>query len=60
MLKDLAIKKTVYLVTGYTDLRNGIDGLAAFVQAIGRGAIIGGNVWVTEDVAPGTKVLQRT
>ena len=32
MLKDLAIKKTVYLVTGYTDLRNGIDGLAAFVQ----------------------------
>lgn len=27
---------------------------------IGRGAIIGGNVWVTEDVAPGTKVLQRT
>ena len=27
---------------------------------IGRGAIIGGNVWVTEDVAPSTKVLQRT
>jgi serine O-acetyltransferase len=27
---------------------------------IGRGAIIGGNVWVTEDVAPGTKVLQHT
>ena len=32
MLKELAIKRTVYLVTGYTDLRNGIDGLAAFVQ----------------------------
>ena len=26
---------------------------------IGHDAIIGGNVWVTEDVAPGTKVLQR-
>ena len=26
---------------------------------IGRGAVIGGNVWVTEDVPPGTKVLQR-
>lgn len=26
---------------------------------IGRGAIIGGNVWVTEDVAPGTKLLQK-
>jgi transposase len=32
MLKELAIKRTVYLVTGYPDLRNGIDGLAAFVQ----------------------------
>ncbi len=32
MLKELATKRTVYLVTGYTDLRNGIDGLAAFVQ----------------------------
>ena len=31
-MKELAIKKTVYLITGYTDLRNGIDGLAAFVQ----------------------------
>lgn len=26
---------------------------------IGRGAVIGGNVWVTTDVPPGTKVLQR-
>ena len=26
---------------------------------IGRDAVIGGNVWVTEDVAPGTKVLQK-
>ena len=26
---------------------------------IGHDAVIGGNVWVTEDIAPGTKVLQR-
>ena len=26
---------------------------------IGHDAIIGGNVWVTEDVSPGTKLLQR-
>ena len=26
---------------------------------IGRGAVIGGNVWVTTDVPPGAKVLQR-
>ena len=26
---------------------------------IGRGAVIGGNVWVTEDVPAGTKVLQK-
>lgn len=32
MLKELALERTVYLVTGYTDLRNGIDGLATFVQ----------------------------
>lgn len=25
MLKDLALERTVYLVTGYTDLRNGIS-----------------------------------
>ncbi|MGE5383747.1 MAG: serine O-acetyltransferase, partial [Omnitrophica WOR_2 bacterium] len=24
---------------------------------IGKGAVIGGNVWVSEDVPPGTKVL---
>ena len=26
---------------------------------IGKDAVIGGNVWVTEDVEPGAKVLQR-
>ena len=26
---------------------------------IGKGAIIGGNVWVTDDVKPGDKVVQR-
>ncbi|WP_154662851.1 IS66 family insertion sequence element accessory protein TnpB [Ruminococcus albus] len=33
MLNDLAADAQVYLVTGYTDLRRGIDGLAAIVQA---------------------------
>ena len=33
MLKDVANNTQVYLVTGYTDLRRGIDGLAAIVQA---------------------------
>lgn len=32
MLKDIANNTRVYLVTGYTDLRRGIDGLAAIVQ----------------------------
>ena len=32
MLNDLAADAQVYLVTGYTDLRRGIDGLAAIVQ----------------------------
>lgn len=27
---------------------------------IGKGAVIGGNVWVTEDVAPGERVVQAT
>jgi serine O-acetyltransferase len=26
---------------------------------IGKGAIIGGNIWVTEDVNPGEKIMQR-
>lgn len=26
---------------------------------IGKGAIIGGNIWVTEDVKPGEKIMQR-
>jgi serine O-acetyltransferase len=25
---------------------------------VGRGAVIGGNVWVTHDVAPGARVAQ--
>jgi transposase len=33
MLNDLAADTQVYLVTGYTDLRRGIDGLATIVQA---------------------------
>ncbi|WP_024855853.1 IS66 family insertion sequence element accessory protein TnpB [Ruminococcus albus] len=33
MLNDLAADAQVYLVTGYTDLRRGIDGLATIVQA---------------------------
>ena len=32
MLKEVASVTRVYLVTGYTDLRFGIDGLAAVVQ----------------------------
>lgn len=32
MLKELAKNVDVYLVTGYTDMRKGIDGLATIVQ----------------------------
>lgn len=32
MLSDIASGYEVYLVTGYTDMRKGIDGLAAIVQ----------------------------
>ena len=32
MLSDLACDCEVYLVTGYTDMRKGIDGLATIVQ----------------------------
>ena len=32
MLKELTLHSTVYLVTGYSDLRKGIEGLAAVVQ----------------------------
>ena len=32
MLKDLICGRQVYVVTGYTDLRKSIDGLAAIVQ----------------------------
>ena len=32
MLRELAETDDVYLVTGYTDLRRGIDGLAGIVQ----------------------------
>lgn len=32
MLREYALETQVYLVTGYSDLRKGIDGLAAEVQ----------------------------
>lgn len=32
MLNDLSLDKQVYIVTGYTDLRRSIDGLAMIVQ----------------------------
>lgn len=32
MLADIAVSTTVYVVTGYTDMRKSIDGLAAVIQ----------------------------
>ena len=32
MLNDTTSFKKVYITTGYTDLRQGIDGLASFVK----------------------------
>lgn len=32
MLTEIAEQTTVYVVTGYTDMRKGIDGLAAIVS----------------------------
>ena len=34
MFSDLACGCDVYLVTGYTDMRKGIDGLATIVQGM--------------------------
>ena len=34
MLKDARCFKNVYIVTGYTDLRYGIDSLAAVIESI--------------------------
>ena len=34
MLAEFAENLTVYLVTGHTDMRKSIDGLAAIVQGI--------------------------
>lgn len=33
MLKEFAEHNTVYVVTGYTDMRKGIDGLAVIIKA---------------------------
>ena len=33
MLNDLSLDKQVYIVTGYTDLRRSIDGLAMIIKA---------------------------
>ena len=32
MLKETTVGKTVYVVTGYTDMRKGIDGLVEIIQ----------------------------
>lgn len=32
MLTELLVKQTVYIVTGYTDMRRGIDGLCRIVE----------------------------
>ena len=34
MLKEIAQKTDVFIVTGYTDMRKGIDGLATIIQGV--------------------------
>ena len=34
MMKEIAQRSTVYLVTGYSDLRKGIDGLCLFTKPV--------------------------
>ena len=54
MLSDLACGCDVYLVTGYTDMRKGIDGLATIVQGM---RIFKESVKIVEICLPPTAVL---
>lgn len=40
MLTELLSGTTVYIVTGYTDMRKGIDGLAQIVEGTIKGGCI--------------------